>query len=206
MSAAAPLRGKHQVAARVALNRALKTRLRSWAPANPSAVSHVGALLAFTPAVVRDGGAMFFDFTDAATGRWAVGALGDTRTKLIDTSDGAARMFVFDAPNTLSRFGFRDENWQLGHTASDAKGIAIGAVHAGGSLSKHGLKITCPTSALLLTLLAVLARLDVVAAPTTDPLGVSVGPRVVPAVLNRLGLDDIADQYAQLVWPNGARP
>lgn len=190
---------REQDVAKVALNEAMRARLRAWALTDPPAVSHVGALLAFTPSVARGRGSMVFSFSHAATGEWAVGALGDAHVKLVNVGNDSARVFVFNAPTVLSRFGFREGNWSFGRTANDAVAISLGALHAGGSLNSHGLKISCPTSGLVLTLMAVLARLDIVVMPTAGSVGVSVPPREVPGVLNRLGLDDIADQYVQLV-------
>ncbi|MGB8402625.1 MAG: hypothetical protein WCE30_00965, partial [Mycobacterium sp.] len=183
------------------MNVALRARLCAVDPVDQSAVAHVGALLAFTPSVVRNGGLMVFSFNSAATGEWAVRGLGDAHARLINNEDGSARVFVFNAPSVLSRFGFRDGNWQFGRSTSDAAAICLGALHAGGSVNKHGLKITCPTSALLLTLMAVLARLGSTATPMAATVGVSLVPREFLALLNRLGLDDIADQYAQMVGP-----
>lgn len=205
MNTAAPVSRRQQDAAKSAVNSALKARLSAVAADDPRSVAHVGALLAFTPSVVRGGGSMVFNFPHAATGQWALSAVGEAHAKLIRIGTDSARVFVFNAPNVLSRFGFRDGNWKFGRSVSDAVEISLGALHAGGSMNKHGLKVPCPTSGLLLILMAVLARLDVVATPTEEPVGVSVGPRVVPGLLNRLGMDDVADQYAQLVWPNGAR-
>lgn len=205
MSTAATQPGQ-QIGGMSALNVAMKSQLCDVEATGPALVSHVGALLAFTPAVTRHGGAMVFSFSHGATAAWAVAAMADPHCKLMGSMAGRARLVVFDARNRLVRFGFRHDVWRFGSGADASLAACVGAVHAGGVLSKHGLKVGCPNAGLMLTLTAIMARLDIAAAPAADglPLRVCVGARMVPGVLERLGLADVGAAYARARAPRNA--
>lgn len=164
-------------------------------------IPHVAALLAcaageqqqYSDAVLR------LRVEHRPTAQWVLDALNASDTEVFNDPTGVT-IAIGDPRTALRNYGFRGEQrWSFGHTAEAALGTVRGAVHAGARLTLHGLKISCPTPAMMLTLTAMMARLGINATPNPAPATgmprVAVSPTETADALRRLGLSIAGGQY-----------
>lgn len=169
-------------------------RLRLCLPAEAPEVRarHVAALLAFTPAAEQVGGGLRIRFGDASTALWLTRAIGHRGVEVVDVDAAGGVVAVSDPQIVLGRYGFRDGRWVFGQGIDAAVGVGRGAVHAAARFNRQGMKIVCPTAPMMLTLIAVLARLGIEAKPTDGEPRAAIRPGDVPEVLCRLGIGGAA--------------
>lgn len=159
-------------------------------------VGHVAALVAFTPTVMRTDTRIRIQLDDWPTASWLTRALAHRDVELLADNGGGC---VVEHPQILlSRYGFREGHWRFEQGADAAVGICRGALHAGAIFNRQGMKISCPTTALMLTLIAVMARLGITAKPGEREPRVAISPGEVPFALQRLGILDTGDLYTHL--------
>lgn len=168
---------------------------------------HVAALLAFTPNVRRDGNRMLIRFDHGPTALWLTQVLASRDVQLLDAGRDGGVVEVCNPQIVLGRFGFREGRWIFGHGVPAAVGISRGAVHAAATFTGRGVKVACPSAAIMLTLTAVMARLGINAKPTEGAPHAAIRGGDVPAALDRLGIAAVAAQYRRLrdVPPVGGR-
>jgi hypothetical protein len=159
---------------------------------------HMGALLAFTPAVRRIGTRMRVRFEHGPTALWVTEVLAGNEVELLDVGGGGGTVDVINPQIVLGRYGFRDGRWVFGHGRAAALGIGRGAVHAAGLINGHGLKVACPSAPMMLTLTAVMTRLGIAAKPTGGTPRTAIAPAQVATALEQLGIADVADVYRRL--------
>lgn len=163
---------------------------------------HIAALLAFAPTVVRSGGRMRLRFDHGPTALWLNEVLPAGDVALIGMTSDSGTIEVANPQIVLGRYGFRDGRWTFGQGTAAAVCVARGAMQAAGTLNGHGLKIACPTVPMMLTLVAVLSRLQITAHPTEGDPRAAVSASEVPVLLERLGIAEVAEEYRRLRKPN----
>ncbi|MFL0176464.1 hypothetical protein [Mycobacterium sp. SMC-13] len=166
---------------------------------------HIAALLAFTPTVERTANQMRITFEDGSTAMWAYGVLPKGDVELAEVGKDGGVIVVTNPQMVLGPYGFRDGRWVFGQGMGAALGISRGAVHAAGTFNKHGLKVACPNTPMMLTLTAVMTRLGITAKPTEGEPRAAISAGDVPAALDRLGIAEVADAYQQLRDSNVVR-
>jgi hypothetical protein len=166
-------------------------------------IAHIAALLAWTPRVQRFGNRMLIRFEHAPTAYWLAEALACRDAELLEVGADGGVVAVDNPQIVLGRYGYRGGRWMFGPGCNAALGIARGAVQAGGSFGRSGLRIQCPSAAAMLTLTAVLARLGIRAKPTEGEPRAVIGAGGVPGALVRLGIPDVAGQYRRLREADG---
>lgn len=166
---------------------------------------HIAALLAFTPTVERTANQMRITFEDGPTAMWAYGVLPKGDVELAEVGKDGGVIVVTNPQMVLGPYGFRDGRWVFGQGMGAALGISRGAVHAAGTFNKHGLKVACPNTPMMLTLTAVMTRLGIPAKPTEGEPRAAISAGDVPAALDRLGIAEVADAYQQLRDSNVVR-
>ncbi|MCH9732006.1 MAG: hypothetical protein K0U84_20425 [Actinomycetia bacterium] len=166
---------------------------------------HIAALLAFTPTIRRFGNRMRIRLDHGPTALWLCETLSDKDVYLVDVASGGGTVEVFNPLIVLARYGFRDGRWVFGQGLAAAEGISRGAVHAAGVFSGYGLKVSCPSPSMMLTLHAVMSRLGIKVRPTVGEPRVAISVGDVPRALTRLGIADVAEEYQQLRDKRGAR-
>jgi hypothetical protein len=175
-------------------------RLQLCVVAEPPEVRarHVAALLAWTPRVRRIGNRMMIRFDHGPTALWLTETLARPDTELLEVGGDGGLVAITNPQTVLGRYGYRDGRWMFGQGAFAALGISRGAVHAAGSLGRTGLRVACPTAPLMLTLTAVMSRLDIAAKPTEGEPCAVISAGDVPDALARLGIAEVAGQYRRL--------
>lgn len=180
-------------------------RLHLCAVAEEPAVRmhHVAAVLAFTPGVRHVGDRMEIQFEHGPTAMWVYQELAHKDVALVEVGAEGGTVEVSNPQIVLGRYGFRHGSWVFGHGAPAALGISRGALHAAGAFSRTGLKVACPSTPMLLKLIAVMSRLGIEARPTDFSPRAAIAAAEVPAALERLGIAEVAVQYRRLREPNG---
>lgn len=161
------------------------------------AVRHVAAFLAFMPTVRWSDDRRRIRVDHAPTALWLAEQLARRGSTVVRLSGDGRSVVLTDPLVTLERFGFRDGRWVFGQGSAATLGISRGAIHAAARFGRRGMTVVCPDTPMMLTLSAVLSRLDVKAklsAADTDPR-LAVGVRDVPVVLDRVGIADIVAQF-----------
>ena len=158
---------------------------------------HIAALLAFAPSVARCGKQLRFVFEHGPTAMWVSEVLGNNAS-LVDVGAGGGVVDIDRPQIVLGRYGFRDGRWFFGQGMDAALGISRGAVHAAGTLNRQGLKIECPSAPMMLTLTAVMTRLGIEARPTEGQPRTAISAGDVPAALDLLGIEGVAQDYRRL--------
>jgi hypothetical protein len=166
---------------------------------------HIAALLAFTPTVVRSGNRMRITFADGPTAMWVPEVLMHSDVELVEVGRDGGVVEVTNPQTVLGPYGYRGGRWVFGQGMSAALGISRGAVHAAGTFNKHGLKVACPSTPMMLTLTAVMTRLGITAKPTEGEPRAAISAGDVPVALDRLGIAGIADEYQRLRDTNVVR-
>jgi hypothetical protein len=156
---------------------------------------HVAALLAFTSTVTRTKSRMWIRLQHGPTAYWLTQALAHPDVELVDISIDGGTISVANPQMVLGRYGFRDGQWVFGHGPEATMGICRGAVHAAARFNGHGMKVACPSPAKMLTLTAVMARLEIKAKPTDGEPRAAIGPADVSHALDRLGIAPVGAQY-----------
>uniref|UniRef100_A0A5Q5BST3 Uncharacterized protein n=2 Tax=unclassified Mycobacterium TaxID=2642494 RepID=A0A5Q5BST3_MYCSS len=159
---------------------------------------HVAAVLAFTPGVRHAGDRMQVQFDHGPTAMWVYQELAHKDVALVNVGHDGGTVEVRNPQIVLGRHGFRGGRWMFGHGMPAALGISRGALHAAGSFARTGLKVACPSTPMLLKLIAVMSRLGIEAKPTEFSPRAAIAPAEVPAALERLGVADVAAQYRLL--------
>lgn len=159
---------------------------------------HIGALLAFTSAVTRIGSRMQMTFAHGPTALWVSEVLAHKGVELVEVGGDGGVVVITNPQTVLGHYGFREGRWQFGLGMDAALGISRGAVHAAGAFTKQGLTVACPSASLMLTLTAVLTRLEIKAKPMEGEPRAAIAAGDVPAALRRLGIAGIADEYQRL--------
>lgn len=159
-------------------------------------VQHVGALMAWTPMLHHDKARLVAEFGCVTTALWLARELRSHRVAL--RADDAV-VEIFEPQQILRRYGYRDGRWVFAPGTQAGIGIARGAIHGSAQLSRAGLRISCPSSAAMLTLVAVLGRLEVDARASDVTQRVLVSQAEVSKLLVRLGIPDIAAHYGRLL-------
>ena len=180
---------------------AARTRLELCSVDEPCEVrsQHVGALLAWSPHVQRIGTYMVLRFEHGPTALWLTQVLGSPDAELVAVGGDGGTVCVQNPQTVLGRYGYRDGRWMFGRGCDAALGIGRGAVHAAGVFDRRGLRVPCPTAAMMLTLTAVLARLGIKAKPTGGQPRAMVTAADIPDTLARLGVSaEAAGQYRRL--------
>lgn len=167
-------------------------------------IPHVAALLACAAAEQQQ-------YSDAVlrlrvehrpTALWVLETLKNLDTEVLSDRTGVT-IGIVDPCAALRSYGFRGQQcWSFGKTADAALGAARGAVHAGARLTLHGLKLSCPTPAMMLTLTVMMERLGIDAAPSPAPVTgmprLAVSPTATADALRRLGLSVAGNQFSLL--------
>lgn len=159
---------------------------------------HIAALLGFTSTVQRSGNRIRFSFEHGPTALWVSEVLGRRDVALVEVGGEGGVVEVFNPQIVLGRYGFREGRWVFGQGMSAALGISRGAVHAAGTFNRRGLKVSCPSAPMMLTLTAVMTRLGINATPTEGEPCAAVSAGDVPTVLDRLGIAGVAEEYQRL--------
>lgn len=168
-------------------------------PEDPTVrVGHVAALVAFTPTVMRAGTRMRIRFEDEPTATWLTKALAHRDVELLAGGGDSSAVMISNPQPLLGRYGFRGDLWKFGRGSDAAVGICRGALHAGAAFNRQGMKISCPTTSLMLTLTAVMARLGITTNLTGQEPRLAISPGEVPFAMQRLGIGDVGDHYTQL--------
>ena len=185
---------------------AARTRLELCSVPEPSEVRvhHVAGLLAWSPHVQRSGTHMVLRFEHGPTAMWLTQVLASPDAELVAVGGDGGTVYVRNPQTVLGRYGYRDGRWMLGRGCDAALGISRGAVHAAGVFDRRGLRVVCPTAAMMLTLTAVLARLGIRAKPTGGQPRAAVTAAYIPDTLARLGIGAAAaGLYQRLREVNG---
>jgi hypothetical protein len=178
-----------------AVEAAAKLHLCSLAEAPAVRTRHVAALLAFTPTVTRTRSRMWIRLEHGPSAYWLAQALAHPDVELVDVGGDGGTVSVANPQMVLGRYGFRDGQWVFGPGPEASVGICRGAVHAAARFNGHGMKVACPSPAKMLTLTAVMARLDIKAKPTEGEPRAAVSPADVFPALDRLGIAPVGAQY-----------
>lgn len=170
------------------------------APGRPAVRSrHIGALLAFSRTQHLGPALMRITFEHAGTAQWAARVI-DHRDIQVSRADGGSGTLLVRRPHeVLGSYGYRDERWVFGLGLDAALGISRGAVHGAGTFTREGLCITCPSSALMLTLYAVMGRLGIEAKLPRGWRGVIISAGDVPEALGLLGIAGAGEAYRRLL-------
>lgn len=175
-------------------------------PENPEVrLRHIAALLAFTPTIQRFSNRMRIRFDHGPTALWLSETLSNKDVTLVDVGRDGGAVEVINPQIVLGRYGFREGRWVFGQGLTAAEGISRGAVHAAGVFNGHGMKVACPSPAMMLTLAAVMSRLGIKVRPTIGEPRAAVSAGDVPSALARLGIPDVADEYQQIRYTTGVR-
>lgn len=180
---------------------AAQTRLQLCALTEPAdlKVQHVAGLLAWTPHVERAGTQMVIRFDHGPTALWLAQALAGPDVELVDVDGDGGSLRVQNPQIVLGRYGYRGGRWMFGQGITVALGIVRGAVHAAGKFDRHGLRVECPSVAMMLMLTALLARLGVKAKPASETPCALVSAGHVPVALQQLGIADMSAPYRLLL-------
>ena len=185
-----------------------RTRLELCSVHEPAEVrvQHVAALLAWSPHVQRIGTHMVIRFEHGPTALWLTQVLASEDAELVAVGGDGGTVCVQNPQTVLGRYGYRDGRWMFGQGFDAALGISRGAVHAAGVFDRRGLRVQCPTAAMMLTLTAVLARLGIKAKPTGGQPRTTVTASDIPDTLARLGAGgEAAGLYRRLRAASGKR-
>ena len=154
---------------------------------------HVAALAGWTTSTVVDSsGRLRIEFDYPASAQWFVEALDTLDAQVVELNGDRGVVAVRNPRTVLGRYGLRHGRWMFKPGPAAALGIARGAIHAA------GLRIECPTPAMMLTLVAVLTRLDIKSRLYDGIPRVMIGGPDVAGALVRLGLDKPAEHYQGL--------
>lgn len=202
---AAPRRRQPRQAGFAAVISAARLHLCAVAEGSEVRTRHIAALLAFTPAAQRSGNRIRFTFEHSTTALWVSELLGHKDVALVEVGGDGGVIEVSNPQIILGRYGFRDGRWVFGQGMNAALGISRGAVHAAGTFNRHGLKVACPSTPMMLILTVVMTRLGINATPTEGEPRAAISAGDVPAALVRLGIAGIADAYQGLRDTNVVR-
>ena len=174
------------------------TRLGLCAVREPEDVliQHVAAVLAWTPGLTFSGGRASIDFDFPATAVWVAQSL-DTPSADAEILAGSHGVLTIRNPHAvLGRVGLRDGRWLFRPGNTAALGIARGAVQAAAEFHRGGIRIPCPSGALMLTLVAVLRRLGVTSQPAAGQPQVTIPANQAHHTLVALGVPAAATEYS----------
>ena len=175
------------------------TRLGLCAVQEPEEVrlQHVAAVLAWTPGMVfHGGGRASVEFDYPATAMWVAQALDSPSADAAVLAGNHGVLNIRHAHSVLGRVGLREGRWLFRPGHSAGLGIARGAVQAAASFHRSGVRIDCPTPALMLTLVAVLRRLDITGQPSAGEPQVSISAAHTEGALLALGVPAAAEAYS----------
>lgn len=195
MTAAAPMRPRAASRRYAAATAATRLGLCAVTESPEVRQQHVAAVLAWTSGLQYRGNLAVIEFDYAATAWWVCESLETTDAEVTATRGNCATVTVSHPQIVLGRFGFRGGRWIFRQSNDAALGIARGAVQAAGEFSGAGLRVDCPNPAAMLTLVAVLRRLGVVARPAEGAPRVTISAHRLPEALEALGVPEAAEQY-----------
>jgi hypothetical protein len=164
---------------------------------------HVAALVAFTATVSCDAAGMRIRCAHGPTAWWLTETLSEHGAELIEVDGSGGTALVRDPHIVLQRYGFDAGRWIFGRSQAATLGIGRGAVHAAVGFNRRGMQVICPNAPMMLTLTAVLARLQIPARPSETRSQVSVAAVDVTGALTRLGIEQVGAQYRRVVESRG---
>jgi hypothetical protein len=165
--------------------------------------AQVAATLAFADIGATPG--QVFELPDRVTACWVIRMLlAPRQVRLGRPGDGTSRVWVQvdDPVRVLSRFGYGGgRSWVLGGLGRDAATGAIrGAIAAAGHLTREGLRITCPSPQIAVTMMALLERVGVtVEKPRRGGVDVIIAWTGACAAMSSLRLSGAAAAYGRLL-------